>query len=199
MFDRYLDLVGELTAGLYGHSNPILKETVVSTLENTGISLGATTKGESRLAELLCQRFPSVERVRFCNSGTEANLYALSIAKHVTGKKRAIVFNGGYHGGLLSFGHGVSEINVDKNDWVLGTFNDVEGTKSLIEDTPDVAAVLVEAMQGAGGCLSATVEFLQTIQVTAEKVSHCLSPLVESLADTVQFPSAAWFSSWTRS
>lgn len=168
--------MGEFTAGLYGHSEPLLLETMKTTYSNVGISLGATTSQEFELANLICQRYHSIENVRFCNSGTEANLYAVSIAKHITGKSKVIVFQGGYHGGLLNFGHGIAPNTVDKNDWVLGRYNDAKDAKDLIEGTPDVAAVLVEAMQGAGGCLPATVEFLKMIEDSARKV--CLSPPV---------------------
>ncbi|KAH7026725.1 putative glutamate-1-semialdehyde 2,1-aminomutase [Microdochium trichocladiopsis] len=166
---EYVDFVGELTAGLYGHSNPILKETIASTYENVGISFGASTTQEVALAQLICERFPSIEQLRFCNSGTEANLYALSIARVVTGKNKILAFKGGYHGGVLSFGHGIAKNTVDRDDWVLGTYNDVEEVTKLIASTPGLAAVIVEAMQGAGGCIPATVEFLEAIQATAKK------------------------------
>jgi glutamate-1-semialdehyde 2,1-aminomutase len=170
---RYVDFVGELTAGLYGHSNPLLKQALLSTYENVGINLGASTAEEVRFAEVICRRFPSIEHVRFCNSGTEANLHALGIARFSTGKRKVIVFEGGYHGGVLGFGHGVAKNNVDPGDWVLGTFNDVNGTEDLIRNTPGVAAVLVEAMQGSGGCIPASIEFLEAIQRVAAEVSGC--------------------------
>ncbi|RDW80410.1 hypothetical protein BP5796_05108 [Coleophoma crateriformis] len=166
---QYLDLVGELTAGLYGHSNPRLREVIVSTFDNVGMNLGGTTQEESRLAGLLCERFPNIQQLRFCNSGTEANIYALSIARHITGRRKIIVFEGGYHGGVLSFGHGIGANNVDQDDWVLGTYNDVESATALIKNTPGVAAVVVEAMQGAGGCIPATLEFLHGIQAAAKE------------------------------
>ena len=167
--------MGEFTAGLYGHSNPILKQVILSTYENVGVNLGATTLQEARLAETLCQRFHSIEKIRFCNSGTEANLYALSIARHVTGKRKVIAFRGGYHGGVFSFSNGVAKNNVDRDDWILGTYNDVEGVKSLIRDSADVAAVIVEAMQGAGGCIPATLEFLKAVQESAKQA--CFLPI----------------------
>ncbi|CAI6032825.1 unnamed protein product [Clonostachys chloroleuca] len=167
--NEYLDLVGELTAGLYGHSHPIIKKTLLSTYEDVGVSFGATSAHEVALAKLICERFPSIERIRFCNSGTEANIYALSIARHMTGKRKVIAFRGGYHGGVLSFAHGVAKNTIDKPDWVLGEYNDVQGVKDLIQNTPDAAAVIVEAMQGAGGCIPATREFLHAIQETTKK------------------------------
>ncbi|OJJ45196.1 hypothetical protein ASPZODRAFT_17412 [Penicilliopsis zonata CBS 506.65] len=165
--NEYLDLVGELTAGLYGHSHPRLRQALLSAYDTTGISLGATTTEEMRFARLICGRFPSIEHIRFCNSGTEANLYALSVARRVTGKRKVIAFDGGYHGGVLGFAHGVGENNVDPGDWVLGEYNNVENAKNLIQDTPEVAAVIVEAMQGAGGCIPASLEFLKTVQDAA--------------------------------
>ncbi|KAE8364757.1 pyridoxal phosphate-dependent transferase [Aspergillus caelatus] len=162
---EYLDLVGEMTAGLYGHTNPIIRDTIISTVTKTGLNLGATTRTESLFAEAIRQRITSIEQLRFCNSGTEANLHALSIARGVTGKSKIIVFKGGYHGGVLTFAHGIAENNVDKGDWIIGTYNDVEGTRKLISENKDtVAAVLVEGMQGAGGCIPGTAEFLHMIQ-----------------------------------
>lgn len=88
----------------------------------------------------------------------------------MSGRRKIIVFEGAYHGSVLGFGHGVAKNNIDPSDWILCQYNDTENFKSLIRNTPDVAAVIVEAMQGAGGCIPATVEFLQTIQETANEV-----------------------------
>ncbi|KAF7627806.1 putative glutamate-1-semialdehyde 2,1-aminomutase [Aspergillus flavus] len=162
---EYLDLVGEMTAGLFGHTNPIIRDTIISTVSKTGLDLGATTRAESLFAKAICQRITSIEQLRFCNSGTEANLHALSIARGATGRSKVIVFEGGYHGGVLTFAHGVAENNVDKEDWIIGKYNDVEGTRKLISENKGIAAaVLVEGMQGAGGCIPGTAEFLHTIQ-----------------------------------
>lgn len=199
-YRRYIDLVGELTAGLYGHSHPRLREVLTSTFDQVGISLGASNTQEVDLARLICHRFPSIEQVRFCNSGTEANLYALSVARQVTGKRKVIAFKGGYHGGVLSFGHGIANNTVNRDDWVLGTYNDVEDAKRLIAGTPDVAAVIVEAMQGAGGCIPGSVEFLKTIQSTAKEVRAVYST-IPSAVHANFWPSTSsmvFSSSWTR-
>ena len=90
----YTDLVGELTAGLYGHSNPLIHATLKSTLDDVGLSLGATTRLEAQHARLMCERF-QLERVRFTNSGTEANLHAIQAARRFTGKRKVVVFSGG--------------------------------------------------------------------------------------------------------
>jgi glutamate-1-semialdehyde 2,1-aminomutase len=158
-----------MTAGVYGHSHPVIAETIVSTVNSMGMNLGATTAAEARFARAICDRFLSIEQLRFCNSGTEANLYALSVARQATGRSKVIVFEGAYHGGVLTFVHGVASNTVDRNDWIIGQYNDVEGTKRLIAESKDIAAaVLLEGMQGAGGCIPATAEFLHAVQETAE-------------------------------
>lgn len=159
-----------MTAGLCGHSNSMIRDVILSTTFTRGVSLGATTDLETQFAEKIRDRFPSMELLRFCNSGTEANLYALSIARRATGLSKVIVFTGGYHGGVLSFVHGVAENNVNQDDWVIGTYNDVEGVKKLISDNKGIAAaVLVEGMQGAGGCIPGAASFLHAIQAATKE------------------------------
>ncbi|KKK18721.1 hypothetical protein AOCH_002402 [Aspergillus ochraceoroseus] len=171
----YLDLLGDMTAGLYGHSHPVIRDAIISTMDNVGLSLGATTVAEARLAEAICDRFPSIEQLRFCNSGTEANLYALSVARQGTGLSKIIVFEGAYHGGVLYFAHGLAPNNVDKEDWIIRRYNDVDDAKRLIAENKGIAAaVLIEAMhagcrEGGGGCIPATAEFLHAVQDAANE------------------------------
>lgn len=158
-------MVGELSAGIYGHSHPVIREAIVSTFDNVGLNLGSTTSQEHKYAALICERF-NLERVRFANSGTEANMHAFNAARVFTGKNKVAVFNGAYHGAVFSFGSGkVASNAVNRDDWVFGKYNDVESAKAVIEETPGLAAVVVEAMQGAGGGISGTEEFLHQIQV----------------------------------
>src|SRR5919202_4292789 len=82
---EYVDFLGEYTAGLYGHSHPVILDAIREALAD-GIVLGAPNRYETALAEAICERFPAVDLVRFCNSGTEANLLALSLARAVTGR-----------------------------------------------------------------------------------------------------------------
>ncbi|KAK4199500.1 pyridoxal phosphate-dependent transferase [Triangularia verruculosa] len=168
---KYLDLVGELTAGLYGHSNPIIRETILSTFDSVGLSLGSTTVQEHKHAALLCSRF-KLERVRMANTGTEANMHALAGARHFTSRRKIIVFSGGYHGAVFSFPNGKPAANtVDRDDFVVvPRYNDTELAVSTIKSTVDLAAVLVEPMQGAGGCIPGTREFLHAIQDAAHEV-----------------------------
>jgi glutamate-1-semialdehyde 2,1-aminomutase len=169
----YLDLLGEFTAGLYGHSNSVIRAAIMSALDN-GVNLGGHNLLESRLARLVCDRFASIDRVRFTNSGTEANLMALTAANAFTGRSRILVFTGGYHGGVLTFGSGPSPANVP-HDFIYGTYNDAAGAQRLIaENAKDLAAVLVEPMLGAGGCIPAEPGFLAALRAATADVGALL-------------------------
>ena len=161
--DRYADFLGEFTAGLYGHSQKAILDAVREALDR-GLSFGGVNELEPRLAELLCARIPSIDLVRFTNSGTEANLMALALAVATTGRRRIMVFRGGYHGGVLSFGDGPSPVTVP-HEWVLADYDDVEGTRALLaEHGSELAAVLVEPMLGSGGCVPAGEAFLSMLR-----------------------------------
>jgi glutamate-1-semialdehyde 2,1-aminomutase len=166
----YTDFVGELTAGLYNHSNPLIQQTLIDTIQNVGLNLGGTTSLEARHASLICSRF-HLDLVRFTNSGTEANLHAFQAAKRFTGRRKVVAFTGGYHGACFGFPQDQpQENNVDKHEWVVAEYNNIEDAKRKIEETDDVAAVIVEGMQGAGPCIVGTHEFLHQVQESAKKV-----------------------------
>ncbi|MBP0444105.1 aminotransferase class III-fold pyridoxal phosphate-dependent enzyme [Roseomonas sp. SSH11] len=170
---RYVDLLGEFTAGLYGHSNPVIRAAILEALEG-GLNLGAHNMLEGRLAELVCGRFPSIERVRFTNSGTEANLMALAAAKAFTGRPRILVFTGAYHGGVLTFVSGPSTASVP-HDFLLAPYNDEETATRLIRENADsLAAVLVEPMLGSGGCIPGDPAFLSALRAETEAVGALL-------------------------
>ena len=159
----YVDLLGDYTAGLFGHNPPEVAEAVAGVLER-GWSLGAIGSDEHRLAELLCDRFPSIEQIRFTNSGTEANLMAISLARHSTGREKILVFDGAYHGGLLYFGAGGAPLRAPF-EYVFCSYNDL----ASIEDAfgrhgDDLACALIEPMMGSGGGIRATTEFLTRLR-----------------------------------
>jgi glutamate-1-semialdehyde 2,1-aminomutase len=160
---EYVDFLGEYTAGLYGHSHPVILEAIRDALAG-GIVLGAPNRYEAVLAKAICDRFPAVDLVRFCNSGTEANLLALSLARAVTGKRRILAFGGGYHGGVLSFARGASPLNVPF-DWLVGAYNDAEAAVRLIEEhAHELAAVIVEPLQGSAGVIPGRPAFLRALR-----------------------------------
>ena len=162
----YVDFLGEYTAGLYGHSHPVILQAIRSALDD-GMAFGAPNRYEAVLAGAICERFASVELLRFCNSGTEANLLALSLARIATGRQAIMVFEGGYHGGVFFFATAAgSPINAPF-PFVVARYNDAEGAADLIAaHASELAAVIVEPLQGSGGVIPGDREFLQTLRET---------------------------------
>ncbi|MBX9458858.1 MAG: aminotransferase class III-fold pyridoxal phosphate-dependent enzyme [Aquamicrobium sp.] len=171
---EYIDCAGEFSAGLYGHSDPVIVAALHEVLDN-GLVLSGPNTAESELAELLCQRFPSLERLRFCNSGTEANLFALLTAINATGRKRVLVFEDAYHGGVLTFAGGGSPMNVPF-DFVTAPFNDIESTRASVKACGnELAAILVEPLLGAAGNIPAEAAFLAMLR---EEAARCGAVLI---------------------
>jgi len=170
----YLDLCGEYTAGLFGHSEHRIQDALQAALRR-GLNLAAVGEAEVRLAQLLCGRFASMQRVRFTNSGTEANLMAITAARAFTGRPTLLAFRGGYHGSVLTFPiTGVSPAAAPY-PVVLADYNDVEGTVALIHaHAQDLAAVLVEPMLGSGGCIPAHPAFLHALRQATQEVGALL-------------------------
>jgi len=165
---RYTDFLGEYSAGLYGHSEPVIVTAIQEALKN-GIVLGGPNRYEAGLASEICKRFPSIDQVRFTNSGTEANLLAFAAARLATGREAIMVMEGGYHGGVLYFGQHKSEINVH-GPWVYGIYNDVEATRAVIErEARNLAAIVLEPMMGSGGGICATREYLTMLRQEADR------------------------------
>ncbi|MEP7099541.1 MAG: aminotransferase class III-fold pyridoxal phosphate-dependent enzyme [Burkholderiales bacterium] len=160
---EYLDFLGEFTAGLYGHSNPVIRAAIDSALDD-GISLSGHNLLESRLADLIRERIDSIASLRFTNSGTEANLMAFAAAKAFTGRSKVMVFVGGYHGGVLTFGNGPAKVNVP-HDYLYAPYNDEAAVDALFDaHGGEIAAVLVEPMQGSSGCIVGEPVFLQRLR-----------------------------------
>ena len=167
----YTDFLGEYTAGIYGHSNETIRTAITEALKQ-GWSLGGNTVYEKELAKLVCERFqPTMELVRFTNSGTEANMMALVTAMLWTGRKKILVFEKGYHGATLSFlktpaGSEQQDAKNLPHEWVIGTYNDIEKTKALLSSLPpdSLAAILVEPMLGSAGAFPASLPFLQFLR-----------------------------------
>lgn len=159
----YLDVLGEFTAGLYGHSDPVLRQAVLEAMDG-GWVRGGHIQQEETLARLICDRFPSIDRVRFTNSGTEANLYAICTARELSKKNKVMVFEGGYHGGVFMFGSKPGSLTVPF-EFVRAPYNDWSGTLALLDaHRDDLACVVIEPMQGSGGCIAAEPDFLKGLR-----------------------------------
>ena len=170
---EYIDFLSEFTAGIYGHSHPGIRKAIEQALEG-GLNFGAHNAIEARFAAAVCARFPSIELVRFTNSGTEANLMAVSAARAITGRPKVLVFAGGYHGGVFYFrGHG-SPLNAPF-EYLLGRYNDLAAVEALVRPhRAELAAVLVEPMQGTTGCIPAEHEFLAGLRALADETAALL-------------------------
>jgi glutamate-1-semialdehyde 2,1-aminomutase len=162
--NEYVDFCGNYTAGLLGHSPSAVRSAIHEALDG-GWAIGATHEREAELAELICERFESIDLVRFTNSGTEANLMAIGTALHHTGKTGVGVFDHGYHGGVLSFGNVAGPhhpLNVPHR-FLVAPFDDLGGLDELFADD-DLGCVIVEAVQGSGGCRPASSAFLAELR-----------------------------------
>ena len=170
---RYVDFCGEYTAGLFGHSEPRIQAALHAAIDR-GLNLASVGEREGQLARLLCARFPSLERVRFTNSGTEANMMALGAARAFTGRTGILGFRGGYHGGLLTFVGGGSAINAPI-PVALADYNDTGQVVDLLRSrSGEIAAVIVEPMMGSGGCIPATAEFLAALREASRQANVLL-------------------------
>ncbi len=159
---HYVDLLGDYSAGLIGRRT-VVADAIREVLER-GWSYGATSEPEAAFAEAIVARYPSIEQVRFTNSGTEANLMAIVIARHATGRDRVVVFEHGYHGGLLHFAPGGDPLRAPFPYDVL-PYNDVAAAAAAFADHGDrVACVLVEPMLGSGGCIPGDPAFLAAMR-----------------------------------
>jgi len=170
---EYVDFLSEFTAGIYGHSHPAIRQAIAAALEG-GLNFGAHNAAEARFAAAICSRFPSIELVRFTNSGTEANLMVVSAARAITGRPKILVFEGGYHGGVFYFrGHG-SPLNAPF-EYLLGRYNNLAAVEALVRPhRAELAAILIEPMQGTTGCIPAERSFLAGLRALADDTGALL-------------------------
>jgi glutamate-1-semialdehyde 2,1-aminomutase len=170
---EYLNLVGDYAAGVYGHTCAPIQQ-AVSEAMRAGVSLSGLNTKELELAELISRRIPSMEQVRFCNSGSEACLFATLVARHATKRPKILVFNGCYHGGFMIYGPVDPPLSVPF-PVVKATYNDLAGTRATLRsNSTDLAAVIVEPMLGSGGAIPATPEFLAMLREETRRLGIVL-------------------------
>ena len=174
---RYIDYVLSWGPMLLGHAHPDVLDAVRKQLDK-GLSFGAPTALETELAEMLCSLVPGMEQVRMVNSGTEATMSAIRLARGATGRDKIIKFEGCYHGhsdsllikagsGALTFGvpssPGVPKALADHT--VTLTYNDIDGVKKAFAEIGDqVACVIVEPVAGNMNCVPPIPGFLETLR-----------------------------------
>ncbi|KAB8217749.1 pyridoxal phosphate-dependent transferase [Aspergillus novoparasiticus] len=166
---EYIDFVSEYFAGMYGHSHPAIQSAIQETCAS-GFNFGAPSQIEIELAEEITSRFPSMDMLQFCTSGTEANTLAIAVGLNFSQRKKVLAFENGYHGNTLSF-KGSSGLRLP-HEFILAPYNDINGTGKLL--TTDVGVIIVEPMQGAGGMVPATKEFLSFLRQQATRLGAVL-------------------------
>jgi glutamate-1-semialdehyde 2,1-aminomutase len=171
--NRYLDYVGAFGPLLLGHAHPAVVAAIKQAVDAGG-SFGATGPGEVRLAELIRARMPSIERLRFVNSGTEAAMSALRVARAATGRDLVVKFDGGYHGHadslLVEAGSGAATLSLPGSAGVavsvaaqtlVASYNDLDSVERLLNANADkVAAVIVEPVAANMGVVPPQPGFL---------------------------------------
>ena len=173
----YIDYVLSWGPLILGHSHPEVVEALAKALER-GTSFGACTEGEVELAERICDAYPSIERVRLVNSGTEATLSALRVARAATGRERILKFAGCYHGHgdslLVKAGSGVATLGLPDSPGVPRAlaeltvtvpFNDPAALEEAFRvHANQLAAVIVEPVIGNAGCIPPQAGFLEKLR-----------------------------------
>jgi glutamate-1-semialdehyde 2,1-aminomutase len=170
---RYIDYVGSWGPMILGHAHPKVIA-AVSDVVPKGLSFGAPTVLETQLASLICSRLPWIEKIRMVNSGTEATMSAIRLARGYTGRDKLIKFEGCYHGhsdsllvkagsGALTFGVPTS-LGVPESvaqDTLTAVYNDLDSLRQLFENNRgQVAAVIIEPVAGNMNCIPPTEGFL---------------------------------------
>ena len=178
----YVDYVGSWGPMILGHQHPEVVEAIRRQAE-IGVSYGAPTELEIEMAELLSARMPALEQVRLCNSGTEATMSALRLARGFTGRDRIVKFEGCYHGhadGLLvKAGSGALTLGVPSSPGVpadfakytlTATYNDPGSVEALFEGNPGgIAALIVEPVAGNMNCVPPAAGFLQALRALCDR------------------------------
>ena len=180
--NRYIDYVGSWGPMILGHAHPEILRAIKEAMKN-GTSFGAATKREVEMAELITEIMPSIEMVRMVNSGTEATMSAIRLARAFTGKEKIIKFEGCYHGHADSFlikaGSGAMTLGIPDspgvnasvgNDTLTAQFNDIVSVVQLIDKYPNqIAALIVEPVVGNMGCVPPQNNFLQSLREVCSK------------------------------
>jgi len=174
---NYIDYIGSWGPMILGHCHKPIVETLKKATENT-TSFGAPTELEADIAELICEMVPAVEKVRMTNSGTEACMSAIRVARGYTNKEKFIKFEGNYHGHadafLIKAGSGAITLGVPNSpgvtkgtaqDTLLAPYNDLSAVKKIIEDNPNqIAAIILEPVAGNMGCIPPKNGFLEGLR-----------------------------------
>ena len=183
----FIDYVASWGPLIFGHAHPRVVEAIIRQAE-LGTSYGASTKLEIELAEKVVSAIPSVEVVRMVNSGTEAVMSALRLARGITGRDKIVKFEGCYHGHgdslLVKAGSGLVSLGIPECPGIVSSlaektlnlsYNDVEGVRDLFQrEGKNIAALIVEPIAGNMGVIPPIPGFLQTLREETKKAGALL-------------------------
>jgi len=175
--NKYIDYVGSWGPMILGHAHPEILKAVQQAMK-CGTSFGAPTELEVTMAELITKMVPSIEVIRMVNSGTEATMSAIRLARAYTGKDKIIKFEGCYHGHgdsfLIKAGSGAATFGVPDSPGVPkalaaetlnARYNDISSVRKLVSDFPSqIAAIIVEPVVGNMGCVPPKAGFLENLR-----------------------------------
>ena len=179
---RYIDYVGSWGPMVLGHAHPDVIRAVKDSAER-GLSFGAPTEIETRMAEKICQLMPSIEMVRMVSSGTEATMSAIRLARGFTGRSTIVKFEGCYHGHsdslLVKAGSGALTLGVPSSPGVPDalakltltlSYNNSEQVRQTFKQFgKDIACIIVEPVAGNMNCIPPTADFLQTLREVCDQ------------------------------
>ena len=185
--NQYIDFIGSWGPMILGHSNPIILEAIKAQLE-LGTSYGAPTSIENSLASIIKSQVPSMEKLRMVNSGTEATMSCIRLARGCTGKNKIIKFTGCYHGHvdslLVKAGSGVSTFGLPDSPGIPKElaaltyscpYNNIEALSNVINEIgDDLAAIIVEPIAGNMGFIPGEPKFLNTLRELCNKHNSLL-------------------------
>jgi glutamate-1-semialdehyde 2,1-aminomutase len=174
--NKYVDLVLSYGPMILGHRHKKVQKAVHKALKN-GYSFGASTENEITLAKIVCDAFPGMDKVRFVNSGTEAVLSGIRLARAFTGKDKIIKFSGCYHGHqdalLVAAGSGLATLSLPGSKGVpegavkntlIAMYNDLDSVKKHFEEHDDIAGVIIEPIGGNMGVVIPQNNFLKELK-----------------------------------
>lgn len=175
--NKFVDYINSWGPMILGHAHPKVTEALINQVEK-GTSFGTPTELETEIAHQVIKMVPNVDKVRFVNSGTEACMSAIRLARGFTGREKIIKFAGCYHGhsdaflidagsGLATFGKpsspGVTQGTA--KDTLMANYNDLESVQRLFQENPEqIAAVIIEPVAGNMGCIPPKENFLKALK-----------------------------------
>ena len=184
---QYIDYVGSWGPMIHGHNHPDILNAAIEAARN-GLSFGAPTEIEIEMAELICDIMPSIEKVRMVNSGTEATMSAIRLARGYTGRDKLLKFEGNYHGHadslLVKAGSGALTLGEPNSPGVpadlaahtlTATYNDLDSVKALFEQhAKDIACIIVEPVAGNMNCIPPESDFLPGLRSLCDEYGALL-------------------------